>query len=94
MTDAEAINLLTHSKSLAQTLYRDSSYTMTMTDLIKLYGVEQVINAGYTKRDEILEAAGLRRFDLAILLGALVLCTPRPHQTRPLVHLPPAFQRN
>ena len=82
MTENEAINLLAYSKCLARSLYYDSKYVLTMTDLIKLYGVEQVLEAGYTKRDEILTAAGLRRFDLAILLGALFSSTNTIRQVR------------
>lgn len=77
MSEIEAINLLSYSKPLATLLAIDNSYVLTMTDLIKLYGVEQVLEAGFTKNARILSAAGLRRFDLAILLGALFLSSYR-----------------
>jgi hypothetical protein len=73
MTYTEATAIIADSKPLARTIHSEYNYTLNPEDRQKLYSVEDVVKAGFTRNDSFLLSAGLSRFDLAVLLGAIYI---------------------
>ncbi|MEI6043859.1 MAG: hypothetical protein WCS37_05650 [Chloroflexota bacterium] len=73
MNTTQAYTILEENKPLVRILRDKNNYTLNQAERKKLSELEEVVKEGFTRNNALLFSAGLSRFDLAVLLGALYI---------------------